>query len=94
MSLPQAVRENKLALVRQYSHMGQDLNVADWNGFTALHYAARANQVEVVMTLVECKVDINQQGRELLTPLHVAVRYVFLELCFSKHDLNKVYTLD
>lgn len=74
MSLPQAVRENKLALVRQYSHMGQDLNVADWNGFTALHYAARANQVEVVITLVECKVDINQQGRELLTPLHVAVR--------------------
>lgn len=74
LSLEQAIRENKVAIVRQYSQTGQHLNVADWNGFTALHHAARANQTEVVIMLLECQADINCQGQQSLTPLHVAVR--------------------
>lgn len=74
LSLQQAIRENKVALVRQYSQAGQDLNVVDGRGFTALHHAASANQNEVVIMLLECQADINCPGQQLLTPLHVAVR--------------------
>lgn len=74
LSLQQAIRENKLGYVRQYSQTGHDLNVVDGNGFTALHHAAIANHVEVLSMLLDCQADVNYQGQQLLTPLHVAVR--------------------
>jgi len=78
LSLKQAIRENKLEYLRQYSQTGRDLNVVDGSGFSALHHAASANQVEVVSMLLDCQADVNCQGQQLLTPLHVAVRYVSL----------------
>lgn len=73
LSLQQAIRENKVAFVRQYSQM-EDVNCIDSSGFTALHHAAGANQNELVIMLLESKADINCQGQQLLTALHVAVR--------------------
>lgn len=73
LSLQQAIRENKVAFVRQYSQM-EDVNSVDNSGFTALHHAASANQNEVVIMLLESKADINCQGQQSLTALHVAVR--------------------
>ena len=73
LSLQQAIRENNVALVRQYSRM-EDINTVDSNGLTALHHAASSNQNEVVIMLLDNKADINCQGQQLLTPLHVAVR--------------------
>ena len=73
LSLQQAIRENKMAFVRQYSQT-EDVNAVDSTGFTALHHAASANQSEVVIMLLESKADINCQGQQMLTALHVAVR--------------------
>ena len=73
LSLQQAIRENKVAFVRQYSQT-EDVNAVDSAGFTALHHAASANQSEVIIMLLESKADINCQGQQMLTALHVAVR--------------------
>lgn len=75
LRLPQAIRENNVELVRQYSQM-EDVNTADSSGLTALHHAASSNQNEVVIMLLNLKADINHQDQrqQLLTPLHVAVR--------------------
>lgn len=73
LSLQQAIRENNVALVRQYSQI-EDVNTMDSSGLTALHHAASSNQTEVVLVLLDSKADINCQGQQLLTPLHVAVR--------------------
>ena len=73
LSLQQAIRENKVAFVRQFSQT-EDVNAVDSTGFTALHHAASANQSEVVIMLLESKADINCQGQQMLTALHVAVR--------------------
>ena len=73
LSLPQAIRENNVALVRQYSQM-EDVNTLDSSGLSALHHAASSNQTEVVIMLLDSKADINCQGQQLLTPLHIAVR--------------------
>ena len=73
LSLPQAIRENNVALVRQYSQM-EDVNTLDSNGLSALHHAASSNQTDVVIMLLDSKADINCQGQQFLTPLHIAVR--------------------
>ena len=73
LRLPQAIRENNVALVRQYSQI-EDVNTVDSSGWTALHHAASCNQNEVVIMLLNNKANINCQGQQLLTPLHVAVR--------------------
>ena len=73
LSLQQAIRENNVALVRQYSQI-EDVNTIHSSGLTALHHAASSNQTEVVLVLLDNKADINCQGQQLITPLHVAVR--------------------
>lgn len=73
LSLQQAIRENNVALVRQYSQM-EDVNTVDSSGLTALHHAASSNKNEVVIMLLNNKADINCQDQQSLTPLHVAVR--------------------
>ena len=72
--LRQAIREKKVAYLWQYSEAGRDLNVVDATGFTPLHHAASANSAEVVSTLLDCQANVDCQGQQLLTPLHVAVR--------------------
>lgn len=73
LSLPQAIRENNVSLVRQYSQM-EDVNTLDSSGLSALHHAASSNQTEMVIVLLDNKADINCKGQQFLTPLHVAVR--------------------
>ncbi|KAL9979953.1 hypothetical protein ACROYT_G008476 [Oculina patagonica] len=87
LSLQQAIRENKIEFVRQYSQM-EDVNAVNSSGFTALHHAASANQNEVVVMLLESKADINCQGRQLLTALHVAVRYNSFEVVKTLMEYN------
>ena len=69
-----AIREKKVAYLWQYSEAGYDLNVVDATGFTPLHHAASANSAEVVSMLLDCQANVDCQGQQLLTPLHVAVR--------------------
>ena len=72
--LRQAIREKKVAYLWQYSEAGYDLNIVDATGFTPLHHAASANSAEVVSMLLDCQANVDCQGQQLLTPLHVAVR--------------------
>ena len=74
LSLRQAIREKKVAYLWQYSEAGYDLNVVDATGFTPLHHAASENSAEVVSMLLDCQVNVDCLGKQLLTPLHVAVR--------------------
>ena len=46
LSLPQAIRENNVALVQQYSQM-EDVNTLDSSGLSALHHAASSNQARI-----------------------------------------------
>lgn len=73
-SVHQAIRANKMESVRRYSETGHDMDVVDGAGFTALHYASSANNTEAMSLLLDCRANVNYQGQQLLTPLHMAVR--------------------
>ncbi|ESN91081.1 hypothetical protein HELRODRAFT_182236 [Helobdella robusta] len=48
----------------------------DEEGYTALHYAARYNQIDVMKLLVENGADVNvKQKQDEVCPLHLACRY-------------------
>ncbi|XP_078341793.1 transient receptor potential cation channel subfamily A member 1 homolog isoform X1 [Crassostrea virginica] len=51
------------------------INMRDEEGVTAMHYAARYNQYEIVRILHSFGADINSLDEEALTPLHYAARY-------------------
>lgn len=74
LGLRRAIREKKVAYLWQYSEAGYDLNVVDATGFTPLHHAVSENSTEVVSMLLDCQANVDCQGQQLLTPLHVAVR--------------------
>ena len=62
--------------VRRYSKTGNDMDVVDGAGFTALHYASSSNNTETMSLLLDCRANVNYKGQQLLTPLHMAVRWV------------------
>lgn len=72
--LKQAVREKNISYLRQRSQTGQDLDAVDGSGFAPLHHASSRNDMEMISVLLDCDANINCQGHQLLTPLHVAVR--------------------
>lgn len=51
------------------------INMRDEEGVTAMHYAARYNQYDIVKILQSYGADINCLDEEGLTPLHYAARY-------------------
>lgn len=59
-----------------------DLNLADSNGYTALHYASLSNRLEVVKELLKVPgLDLNiPGGRERYTPLQIACMHGFSKL--------------
>ena len=54
----------------------ENLNEVDKDGFSLLHRAVRANDFRAVNALLDNGADIYIKGRDGLTPLHAAVRYV------------------
>ena len=55
--------------------IGADVNVNDTGGRTALHKAAKNNQIEVVKCLIENGANINVKDKNEFTPLHRAAEY-------------------
>jgi ankyrin repeat protein len=51
----------------------ENVNKADGNGCTALHWAARANSTEKMQLLLDGGIDINAQDNEGNTALHIAI---------------------
>ncbi|XP_063676952.1 transient receptor potential cation channel subfamily A member 1-like [Bolinopsis microptera] len=85
----QAAREGNLKVIKRYissvhfrrkidkvSKGGKNpIDTPDGEGFTALHYAARYNNVDVMELLIEHGADVNVKDEDGQTPLHHATRY-------------------
>ena len=51
---------------------GVKVEVADWDGCTALHHAAKKGSLDTIKELFELKANIYAQDRLKMTPLHHA----------------------
>ena len=71
----EAAKEGDVATVRQLIESGADVNVAEGDGMTSLHWAAGRGYVEVTRLLLEAGADV-AVGTWIgtYTPLHLAVR--------------------
>lgn len=49
-----------------------DVSIANKDGMTALHYAAKSNLTDICRALVVAKAEVNCVDRREFTPLHVA----------------------
>lgn len=78
-----AVKEGNVQYVRKAFHKyrrsskkpsvkKQTINLADAEGFTALHHAALLGDVEIIMAIVEMEGDTNARDKKGMTPLHMA----------------------
>ncbi len=76
-----------VAIIRGYNNIaeviiksGANLNFKDVYGFTALHYCAKMNNIEIAKLLIENKADVNILNLSKEAPLHVAARYNHQEI--------------
>lgn len=74
MQLCCAAAAGELQLVQELHRRGADLNVADYDGRTALHVASAHGHFEVVQWLLQSRADFNRHDSFGLTPLSEAVR--------------------
>lgn len=65
-----AIQANDLQLARRYLN---EPNVAEPDGTTALHWAARASNLKAVRLLLKARADVNASNRYGVTPLSLAV---------------------
>jgi TPR repeat protein len=72
-----AARNGQLEKLRELIKEGADLNVADDEGMTALHYTAQKGNIEAVKLLLSGletkKLDLNVLNKERKTALHLAI---------------------
>ncbi len=76
-----AARKGDLKRVQKLLEAGADVNQRDNTGFTALHWAAMTNKLEVAKLLLRKKADINAREYQYqLTPLDVAKSRQFKDM--------------
>jgi ankyrin repeat protein len=89
-----AVKANDIAAVRSLISRRVDVNAADADGTTALHWAARTDDVELVRMLTRAGGDVRIADRYGITPLHLAAvngsAPVITVLVGSGADVNAV----
>ena len=56
------------------------MNIGDWSGGTPLHKAVTQKDVPLVKVLLENKADVDIQGKNGETPLHLCALYGFSEI--------------
>ncbi|XP_022300661.1 glutaminase kidney isoform, mitochondrial-like isoform X1 [Crassostrea virginica] len=70
-----------VSALRRYYLLGLDMNIADYDGRTALHVAAAEGQEQAVRFLLEkCSVNVNIKDRWGFTPLDEAERFEHPEI--------------
>src|SRR5574342_954135 len=70
-----AAQRNDVAAVRLLLRQGADVNAAQGDGMTALHWAAANGNVELARALVRARADVAAATRiGAYTPLHLAAR--------------------
>ena len=67
---------------------GANLDRADRDGMTLLHYACREGHLECVMLLIEAGVALEKQDRSARTPLHLACYMAQRELSRGTRHLE------
>jgi len=88
-----AVQKGDLATVKKFLEAdGKLINAKDWEGYTALHFAAFNNRKDVAAYLLEKGADVKARTRFGCTPLHLAASDCYkdvVELLIAKgSDVN------
>ena len=68
-----------------------DVNLPDYDGWTALHHSARSGSYELLTYFVDMESDIECTNELGWNSLHIAARYGHLNLCkrlVNKHEFN------
>lgn len=71
--LHRASVEHRLTNTRHLVDSGADVNAADENGYTPLHFAVNADSVEVVRYLLDSGANLESVNDKGETPLNIAV---------------------
>ncbi|BHF75266.1 Ankyrin-2 [Sparganum proliferum] len=76
-----AAKEGRLDIVQALLEAGADPDARTRRGFSPLHLAAKRGRAAVARQLLQVKSDnVNAEGRNGLTPLHMAVHYNHVQL--------------
>jgi ankyrin repeat protein len=70
--LVDAVKNGDKAAIRALLSQRVDVNAAETDGTTALHWAARADDVETLYMLIRAGANVKARNRYGMTPLHLA----------------------
>ena len=68
-------RHGDLEAVEDFIAVGKDVNEADANGRTPLHYAVAFDHQDVLKTLISAKANVEAKENLQNTPLHYACGY-------------------
>ena len=72
-ALLDAARKGDLKQIQKLLDSGKDINQRDKTGFTALHWAAMTNKIEVAKFLIKKGADVNIRDSKMnMSPLDVA----------------------
>lgn len=66
-------KKNALKLIQAYQEKGLDLDQADSEGWTPLHFAVQEGIFPIIEKLIEAGVSINKQEEYGRTPLFIAI---------------------
>ncbi len=73
--LLEAIRKDDVDKVKECIKAGIDVNIADWNGDSALLLACYNVQIEIAKLLINAGANINYQDINKTTPLMFAIRH-------------------
>uniref|UniRef100_A0A0N5AFQ1 ANK_REP_REGION domain-containing protein n=1 Tax=Syphacia muris TaxID=451379 RepID=A0A0N5AFQ1_9BILA len=89
--LMDAVENNSLAMVTTLLRLGVDVEAEDFEGRTALHYAANRGLSQQIAVLLSNGASALHQDHQGVTPIHLAALYGFtasLRLLYTASDLT------
>ena len=75
ISFVHAVWDRNVEDVRRWLQNGYSACTRRINGDCLIHFAARANDIDMVRLLISFRANANEQNRHLYTPLHMAVQW-------------------
>ncbi|ELR16905.1 Ankyrin repeat containing protein [Acanthamoeba castellanii str. Neff] len=79
-SIVEAAKDGLTREVQWFLAQGEDVNVTDSDGRTALHWALQKGHGDCVVTLLRAGADLDLKDNDGNPPLHIAVRHNHLQL--------------